>query len=480
MASVHKNFALLAASNLLSPLFSMALVLAISRLQGAEVLGKYSLTMTVFVVGQSCATLGLPIVVTREVAKARSQANRYLVNAGAVNLPLLVLAIGVGLVLLQWSVGDSALRQALGIMLVALLPSMIASYGESVLLGFERAGDFVAVNVGENVLRAGTGTVLVLLGYGIVALAVSALVLRLLTSGLLLVILRWRGVRLSAAIDRPLCRELLRGAPVLGAIPIANGFYARADVFLLTWLGTWTEVGLYSAALRVVDMSRTLAPAYGRALYPLLSRLRTESMDQFAAMTRRAIRSILLLVVPLALLLSGMAQPIMVLLYGAPMAAGADALRILAWSLIPIVLAATLAQVLFAASRQALDLKVNLIAIVVSIVAGVGTIPHWGAVGGAATVLLSTSLYAVLQYLWVRGAVMDPSSLGLLGKLLAIALAGAGAMLLVDETSHLLAGVVGVTIYGVGIWITRIVGPEDVERARLALWRHAHPLGEAR
>lgn len=480
MNTLHRNFALLTASNLLTPLFSMALVLAISRLQGVETLGKYSLMTTVFVVGQSCATFGLPIVVTREVARARREAGRYFVNASAVTFPLLILIVGVALTLLHWTVDEAALRWALAIMLVTLLPSVITLYGESVLLAFERAADFVAVNLAEHALRAAIGTVLVLLGYGIVALALSTLALRLLASGAFVAVLRWRGVRLRPRVDRSLCRELLRGTPVLGAIPIVNALYARADVFLLTLLGTWTEVGLYSAALRLVDMTRTLAPAYARALYPLLSRLRADSAEEFGAVARRSIRNILLLAVPVALLLSGMAQPIIVLLYGTAMADAAYSLRVLVWSLIPVVLATTLAQMLFAANRQAVDLKVNVIAMVVSVIAGVVMIPSWGAVGAAASVLLSSSLYAALQYLWVRAAVVDPSSLGLLGKLFATAFAGSATMFFIDEASYLLAAAAGVAIYVVGIWITRIVGPEDVDRARLALWAQTHRFREAR
>ena len=56
-------------SNVISPFFSIALVLAISRLQGVELLGKYSLLMTVFILGQACGTLGLSIIITRETAQ---------------------------------------------------------------------------------------------------------------------------------------------------------------------------------------------------------------------------------------------------------------------------------------------------------------------------------------------------------------------------------------------------------------------------
>ena len=68
--NVSKNFAFIAVSNLLAPIFSLVLVLAIGRIQGVEALGKYSLLMSVFVFGMSAAGFGLPVVITRESAQA--------------------------------------------------------------------------------------------------------------------------------------------------------------------------------------------------------------------------------------------------------------------------------------------------------------------------------------------------------------------------------------------------------------------------
>jgi len=98
---LHRNFASIALSNLLAPCFSLALVLAISRIQGVETLGKYSLMMTVFVVGQTVAALGLQVVVTREVAKSPAGAGRYFMHASllamACMLPCAVVAaLGLG------------------------------------------------------------------------------------------------------------------------------------------------------------------------------------------------------------------------------------------------------------------------------------------------------------------------------------------------------------------------------------------------
>src|SRR5262249_41623090 len=158
--------------------FSMVLVLAISRVQGVEVLGKYSLMMTVFMLGQNCATFGLPVIITREVARTHTQAGRYLVSASAVAATFLVIAVSVAIGVLHCTMTDIDLRWAVDLILLSLFPSVITLYGEAVLLAFERAGDFVALNLIENTVRAVIGTALIVLGFGIIGIAVALIALR--------------------------------------------------------------------------------------------------------------------------------------------------------------------------------------------------------------------------------------------------------------------------------------------------------------
>jgi len=294
---------------------------------------------------------------------------------------------------------------------------------------------------------------------------------RVATTAAFIVALRRRSVTLSTRVDRRLCRDLLRYVPVLGSIPIVNALYARADVFLLTWFGTWTEVGLYSAGLRLVDVTRSIPPAYARALYPILSRLHVRSVEEFAALARRSVRNILLLVVPIALLLSGLAQPVIVLLYGPNLAAGAASLRVLAWALVPMALATTLAQVLFSANKQAIDLRVNLMATVVSVGVGVLLVPRWGAVGAATAVVLSSGVYAALQYAGVRSNVAEMHALMIVGRVFVVAVTSSGLMMLLGGSNAIVVGSVGLAAYATGLALAGMITREDLDRVRLSLPR---------
>jgi O-antigen/teichoic acid export membrane protein len=290
-----KNFVVLTVGNVLTPICSVALVLAIGRLNGPEALGQYSLLMAVFVVGQSCASFGFPIVLTREVARAPDLAGRYYGSACSVALIALAPAVLVGLGAVSF-VDDPALRDGLRLVLLALFPAVLALLAEAVLLGLEHSEYFVGINLAENIARVGLSTALVLLGYGVVSLAVVILVLRVAASGVFLIVLRRKQVTLRLRPDPALCREFFRHMSVLGAIPIVNAVYTRLDIFLLSGLRGVAEVGVYSAAMRLVDVIRILPMAYTRAIYPLMARLHTgDSADR--RRTLRVATAILLVIV---------------------------------------------------------------------------------------------------------------------------------------------------------------------------------------
>src|SRR5262249_53663756 len=293
-ASLLKNASVLTVSNVLTPVASMVLVLSIGRLRGAEELGAYSLVMSVFVLLESLAALGLPVVVTREVAKRPEEAATQFAAGCAVGLgivlALLVLAVPG---LLVWG-GRTPVSIALAVLALAVLPSVITAFATAVLLALEHVTDFVSIDLVERSARAGLGSLAVFCGSGIVAVAWITLALRGLAALVYLLRLRRRRVAVTMRVDRTVARSLLREVPVLGMIPVVNILYSRADIFMLSLLVPMADVGLYGAALRVVDIARTLPSAFGRALYPKLSRLAGARDDALHDVVHRATRHLLL------------------------------------------------------------------------------------------------------------------------------------------------------------------------------------------
>src|SRR5262249_17262340 len=188
--TVSKNFAFIAVSNVLAPMFSLVLVLAIGRLQGVEVLGKYSLLMSVFVFGMSASGFGLPVVLTREAAQVPLEAGRLFLSAVGLSTALALPLVAAALVACGLWAEDRPMALALGLTTLTVLPSAVTQCAESVLLAFEHARDFVTINLGETAVRAAIGTMLVLSGFGVVAIAVLLLALRVAAAAVFVLALR--------------------------------------------------------------------------------------------------------------------------------------------------------------------------------------------------------------------------------------------------------------------------------------------------
>jgi len=406
-----KNFGLIALNNVLTPLFAMALVLAISRLSGPELLGKYSLLMAVLVLGQSCASLGLHVIITREAACARDRAGRFFLAAALVGVSVMTVVLVFAVPLVWFWIDDPELRVALSLILLALVPSVLSGHAEALLLGLEESRPFVGIALMERLAATMLCTALVFSGRGIVAIAVVILLLRGLATAWLMAVLRRMHITFGP-VDSQLCRRLLREVPVLASIPVANAFYSRLDVLLLSAFRGFAELGVYSAAARLVDVARVFPMAFSRAIYPVVSRLHTQDGRGLARTFQEANRALSLLMCCVALALAASAGWLIELLFGPSFHEAGSVLRVLAWSVVPFAVASLFAQVLFAANLAALDLRVNIISIVLCAGLNAVAIPRWGAVGAAAATLTSATVYACLQYIYVATRVTRPSLLG--------------------------------------------------------------------
>ncbi len=252
----------------------------------------------------------------------------------------------------------------------ALFPTVVITFGESVLLAFERAVDFVVIElVGSRRASDDRGR-----------------------DGRRRLRHRRRSRRCSSLPHRdgdghraqPSASHRIRArarvatapssassreqVPIVGAIPIVNALYWRADTLLLTWLRGLADVGFYGAATRILDVTRSLPQAYARALYPQLSRAAPGGRGTVSlALSRQSLTWVVAGTIPLSLVISGLAGTIITVSTVPTSTPAAQALAVMAWVMIPYTLTNTLAQILFATGNQAFDLKVNVIATLTSV-----------------------------------------------------------------------------------------------------------------
>jgi O-antigen/teichoic acid export membrane protein len=350
--SLRFNAGSVLAARLLVPALNLALVVSIARRLGAAELGRYTLLVTAFLVIERLTSLGLSTLLVREVARhpaAGPSYRRGLVRIGlggavAVTLATSLFTLGSG----HQELGPAALVMATGLFASAYA---LANDAVFLALGHSHLGTLVASV--ENGLRVFLSLVAVLaFGGGILALAVVFALTRALAAALGTRLVFGR-LGLPAVAHEPGCTAtMLRAAPeflVIFALPI---LLFRMDVVALSVLGGDYAVGIYAAAMRLISVCLVVPDSLMTATFAFLSKFAGQDEAAARALVGRAVRWMVLLLVPATIggLLLG--PDLLRLLFGAEFAASGGILRVLVFALLPFALNRVLGDTVVAHGHQ--------------------------------------------------------------------------------------------------------------------------------
>jgi O-antigen/teichoic acid export membrane protein len=382
------NAVVLAVVRVAAPACSLLLVVMISRRLGAEGLGCYSLAYAVLGLFGLLAPAGLPALLTREGARRPQELGRLL--SGGLTLCGGVSAVLTAAMLAVAALYEPATRASLAILSLALLPTACAACLEAACLALERTIPIGVACAAEHLLKVGLGLVLVASGFGVSAVLAAAVLGKALAGIVLILWLGRLGVRATPGVE---LRSLAAQTPVFALSALCASLYWRVDVLLLSGLRGVAEVGCYAAAYRVLDAAILLPQSLCLAVYPRLSAGRADP---------GAGRWLFGATMPLAVLATLGAGPLVGLLYGPRLADAAPVLSILIWTTVPYAWSRYQACRLVAAGRQITDLSINLALLAVNVALNLALIPRYGACGAAAATLTSALLYGAVQFACLR------------------------------------------------------------------------------
>ncbi len=406
----HSSFTRFAA-NAISVLTSDAITRAttfaiyalVGRFLGPYEFGQMSLALTFFYIGQVGAIAGMRSLLTRELAKAPSQAALYLVNGSALATGCSVLSV-VAIVVCVLGLGYSGDTEAIILLLsLGLLPYSLGVVCESIFQAHERMGFIALATVPVNVGKLVVALALLATGHGLVALLILLLAGYTVTTLIEWVfVLRLIG-RHKAVVHPRLVRRLARSTmPFLGV----EGFVAlmsSSNILLLSKLAGEREVGLYTAASQVLVPMTLICTSVVQAAFPTMCRAFVNGSQNMAVIVRKLVGLLISIAFPMALEISFLATSVLLLLYHDPaFSSGAATLKVIACTLVLQAPTAVLGQALYAELHERTNLRITALDATAGIVLGVVLITHFGLVGAAVATVATKLLDFVLHYASVR------------------------------------------------------------------------------
>lgn len=387
--------------NGLASVISLGTFVAVTRGLGPAAYGDYVASISFLLLIVGVADSGLSSSVLRTISAAPERT--VLTMRAALPLRVLVSVLTTGLVIaLAFSVPfNERVRLAILIGSVGAFASLLQLSLLPVLQAQLRMHWAVAANVAGRIVTLGLTLGAIERGFGFVGV-IWAHVAGLGMTFLVVLLVVARTLPLRPTIDVRYWWQLVRGSLALG-LAIGLGIaYLRVDTVLLAVLLPASEVGLYGAAYKFLELTELITVAVGLSIFPVLARLVETSDLGVRAFAQRAFDILLALAAPVALLMVLFAEPLLTLAAGEAFADAAPALRLLGPYVILSFTNALLWRMLIAARRDRTLVLLGASILTLKVGLDVALVPVLGFVAAAGVAVAAESVSVLLAAIVLR------------------------------------------------------------------------------
>jgi O-antigen/teichoic acid export membrane protein len=444
-ARLAGNALVQAVGTVVASLISVVTFAAITRYLGPGGYGDYAAATSFVLIPTVIADLGLSAAVLRDISAAPARTEALVGASLPFRAGVAVVALGIT-VACAWAFPfDEEIRQAvliaaigglLTLMTLSLLPVLQARLQMQWAVLATVAGRLVALGATLIVLEAGLGL------NGVVAAAVSGLAVTFL----IVLLAVSRRIHLRPRIDFDYWRRLLGTSVVLGAAIALGQIYFRIDTVIVAVLRPATEVGLYAAAYKFLELAEVVAAAVAVSIFPTLARFAAERDPRLHAAVQRTFEVLLAAAAPITVVCAAIPATLLGVLAGHDFTDAATALRILAFYPLLAFTNGLLWRLLVAAHLEKTLLRVSLLVLGLNVALNFALIPAFGYLVAAVTSLASEALsVGVVLYIARRRMNYTP---GL--RYLAVVLPAAAVMaaiVLLLPGPDLVAAALGALVY---------------------------------
>ncbi len=420
--------------NLFNRGIDFAFAFIMLRILGPNDAGIYYYAIVVFGWFDIFTNFGLNTLLTRDVARDKNAAGRYLFNTSALRLglaamglPVLLLVLGVRNLTVAPTLDPTAIT-AIILLYIGLIPNSISTGLTALFYAFEQAEYPAAMTTISTLVKVCLGLGALLLGAGVIGLAAASILTNFVTF-LLLMGLAWPLIRKNwqPSLDGKLQRTMLREAWPLMINHLLATIFFKSDIILMEAINGVSVVGIYSTAYKWLDALNIIPAFFTMALLPLMARQALTERDKLRRNYLLSIKLLMLVALPTAIITTVLAQGLIGFLGGPEfLPDGAIALQLMIWS-IPIGWMNSLTQyVLIALDRQRQITGAFIIAVGFNVVGNLIFLPIYSFRAAAITTILS-EIVLFIGFWWLLRDVVG--GLRWLGTL--IPLSAAGAMMAV-------------------------------------------------
>lgn len=397
--TVAKNTIWLSISNFGGRIIKAGVIIYAARLLGTSGYGVFSYAITLAGFLTLFMDPGINGILIRDASKASEEERRTIFGTTFfIKICLLLIGVGVIIFIAPYFTTLPGAKVLLPIVAIILALDTLREFFFSLIRAREEmqkeAGVFLLTNLG-----------ILLFGFLFLYLAANP---KSFSWGYVagdaigtiaaIIVLRGYLKKIFSSFDKKLVAPILKAAwpfAISGALGL---LFTNTDILIISWMRTASDVGIYSAAIRIVQTLYLVPGIIQFTTLPLLSRLAKKDNEKFRTVLERTLGVVFLTSIPIALGGIVLGTSIMGLVFGTAYQAGGLSFKILMATLLFDFPASILINALFAYDNQKTLIVSSALGGVVNVGLDLLLIPIFSIAGSAVATLIAQAVNN--GYLW--------------------------------------------------------------------------------
>lgn len=359
-----------------------------ARYLGAEGFGVLSFALAFTGIFGVFADLGLSTLTTREVARDKSLAGKYLGNIAMMKIVLALIAFGIIAIAINLLGYPEQTIKVVYLIALSIIFSAFTGMFNSVFQAFEKMEYQSIGGILNSVLMLAGVLIAISQGFNVVGFAYIYFIVSAIALGYSSAICVWKFVLPKIDADWKFWKSTIKEALPFGLTGLSGMIYTYTDSVMLSFMKGNEVVGWYNAAYRIVLILLFIPGIINMAIFPSMAKFYISSENSLKMTCERYLKYMIILGIPIGIGTILLAKKVILLIFGEGYMQSIIALQILIWPLVISFIGAAYVQLFASTNRQIIITKVSGICVVVNIILNLLLIPKLSYVGASiATVI---------------------------------------------------------------------------------------------
>jgi O-antigen/teichoic acid export membrane protein len=384
---------------IVTAILSLVLSVLIARELGPIIFGKYSFAIAFTALFAIFSDFGYNTLLIRDVARDKTKLGKYVNNIIGLRVffSLIIFVIIVMLINIMGYPNDTKI--AVYLFGIYILLTSIAAIFKVTFRAFEKMEYEAITSVTSTIIRISLGILVLLLGYGLIELALVFVFASVFDVSFNILICRRKFVKPRIEFDMEFWKSTIKVALPLGMLSIFGIIFVKIDTVMLSIMKGDEAVGWYNAGYNLVLGFKPIPHLFMNAIFPLMAGYFISSKKSLKVVYEKSFKYLFILGLPLAVGITMLAGRIIIILYGEQFYPSIIVLQILAWDVLLIFSYGPLGGLLVSIDKQNRMVLLVGITAFINVILNLILIPRFSYVGAAvATIITETVLFGLYVY----------------------------------------------------------------------------------